>query len=252
MKKLFVVAIAAAMVFGGASMVLAAGNDGSGIRGSSHDFSDDIHLVTTGTKPTELSWNNRQEICRVCHAPHDKGRTNYENGLLWNHKSSELTFTMYSELAGFDTLDGTVDTTVTGSSKLCMGCHDGATNIDAFDNKSGPTGGTFTIAAYASTSINQGASTGALHGNHPVSITYEWAADGELADPTVGTFDDGNTIASVLESNKVQCASCHDVHNKNTAPGSSLLRSPNTMLISKGGDGTNADASKLCLTCHTK
>lgn len=249
MKKVLLTAVAMAMVVGGASTVMALGNDGSGIAGSSHDFSDNvIHADKSGTILDE-AWNNRQEICRVCHAPHDKGRTTYENGLLWNHALSNLTFTMYSNLAGFESLDGTVDGQPTGSSKLCLGCHDGATNIDAFDNKQGA--GTFTIAAYANASINQGASTGHLEGNHPVSITYSFGTDLELADPATTTFADGSLLAKVLESNKVQCASCHDVHNKNTAPGSSLLRTANTLLTSKGGDGTTT-ASALCLTCHTK
>ena len=251
MKKVLLTAVALAMVTGGASMVMAAAaNDGLGIAGSSHDFSDGVMIANDGVTVLDESWNNRQEICRVCHAPHDKGRTTYQNGLLWNHKiSSELTFTMYSDLGGFDTLDGTVDTLPTGSTKLCMGCHDGVTNVDAFDNKQ--TAGSFNIAAYDNASINQGDSSGALHGNHPVSITYEFALDGELADPAVGMFGDGSTIAKVLESGKVQCASCHDVHNKGTAAGSSLLRSPNTLLTGKGGDGSTT-ASALCLTCHTK
>lgn len=243
MKKVLLTAAVMAMVAGGASMVMAAGNDGTGIVGSSHDFSDNVLLAAkTGATVIDESWNTRQEICRVCHAPHDKNRTRYEDGLLWNHAVSDLTFTMYSS----ETLDGAVDAQPTGSTKLCMGCHDGATAINTFDSLSG----TINITAYNNTSINMGASTGHLDGNHPVSVVYDNTADLELNDPAVATFDDGNTVAKVLQEGKVQCSSCHDVHNKNTAPGSSLLRTGNTLLVSKGG-GPNK-ASALCLTCHNK
>ncbi|MBW6512972.1 MAG: hypothetical protein K0A93_12815 [Desulfuromonadaceae bacterium] len=250
MKKFLVLMAAAAMVTAGASMALAAtANDGLGIQGSSHDFSDNVNLANKAATAPAEGWNNRQEICRVCHAPHDKGRTTYTNGLLWNHKTSDLTFTMYSNQGGFTSLDGTVDAQPTGSSKLCLSCHDGATNIDAFDNKQAL--GTITIAAYENASLNQGASTGHLEGNHPISITYEEALDGELNVAATTFFADGSSIAKVLEDGKVQCASCHDVHNKGTAAGSSLLRSPNTLDAAKGGDGTST-ASALCLTCHNK
>jgi len=237
MKKVLLTAAVVAMVAGGASMVMAAAaNDGLGIVGSSHDFSDGTLLAAkNGATVTNEDWNTRQEICRVCHAPHDKNRTRYTDGLLWNHQVSDVTFTMYSS----ETLDGVVDDQPTGSSKLCMGCHDGVTSIDTFDNITGTTA----ITAYANTSINIGASGGHLEGNHPVSITYN-TADSEL-NPTSNTFGDGSTIAKVLQDGKVQCSSCHDVHNKGTFAGSSLLRSGNKI-------ATGSTASGLCLTCHNK
>jgi len=222
-------------------VMAAAANDGLGIVGSSHDFSDGTLLAAKiGATVTDESWNTRQEICRVCHAPHDKNRTRYEDGLLWNHQVSSQTFTMYDS----ETLNGVVDNQPTGSTKLCMGCHDGATAIDTFDSLDGTT----VITAYANTSINMGASTGHLDGNHPVSITYN-TDDSEL-NATSNEFDDGSTIAKVLQDGKVQCSSCHDVHNKNTASGSSLLRTANTLDATKGG--AEGKASALCLTCHNK
>lgn len=245
MKKFIVAVAASAVVLGGATLAMAAGNDGSGIVGSSHDFADNVSLAKKAgsTITAEATWNTRGEICRVCHAPHDKNRTRYEAGLLWNHELSTITFTMYSS----ETLDGLMDAQPSGSSKLCMGCHDGVTAIDTFDSLTG----TQDITAYNNTSINMGASLGHLDGNHPVSITYDNVNDIELNDPAATSFDDGNTIAKVLQGGKVQCSSCHDVHNKNTAVGSSLLRSANTLSVSKGGDGATT-ASKLCLTCHNK
>jgi hypothetical protein len=53
------------------------------------------------------------------------------------------------------------------------------------------------------------------------------------------------TIASVLDNGKVQCSSCHDVHDQESVAGSHLLRVAQT--VAQGGT-----ASGLCLTCHIK
>jgi predicted CXXCH cytochrome family protein len=47
------------------------------------------------------------------------------------------------------------------------------------------------------------------------------------------------TIDDILFANQVQCASCHDVHNQESVPGTHLLR------VDQTGSG-------LCLTCHIK
>jgi predicted CXXCH cytochrome family protein len=77
-----------------------------------------------------------------------------------------------------------------------------------------------------------------LTDDHPVSISY--ALDTELAPSTnpsgVGTT--GNDIATdMLFAGNVECASCHDVHNKYGI--ASLLKKDNA-------------ASALCQTCHAK
>ncbi|NOY60274.1 MAG: cytochrome C, partial [Calditrichaeota bacterium] len=80
--------------------------------------------------------------------------------------------------------------------------------------------------------------------DHPVSFTYDAAlasTDGGLYDPTSQTSGLGGTIdADMLYSSKLQCASCHDVHNNhsNGTSGHLLVKS-------------NA-SSALCLTCHNK
>jgi hypothetical protein len=79
------------------------------------------------------------------------------------------------------------------------------------------------------------------------------AADGALHDPSTRAVTVGaggsrsltGTVASLMLFNgRLECASCHDVHNTFTAAdgvgvGYPLLR------VSKGG-------SAICLTCHNK
>ena len=242
----FLVGGAALLVSGAAS----ADGNGAGIVGSPHDFSTE-------------TWNFRHEICRVCHVPHDHDR-NYDlfsNGLLWNHQLSAATYQMYAEeglsnptFANF--IDGAFDGEPTGVAKLCLGCHDGTVGIDQFDRNTGATGSSSGVATTWIDDFDAGfqipggsvpdigANTN-LTGTHPLSIVYDEIADSGL-NPKTNAMGTG-TIQDVLEPTaagfKVQCSSCHDVHDGagESVPGTHLLRVSNA-----------TPASGLCLTCHAK
>jgi len=246
-QRILLVFACAGLLISGA---VGADGNGAGIVGSPHDFSSE-------------TWNFRQEICRVCHVPHDHDR-NYElfaNGLLWNHQLSAETYQMYAEegatnptFASF--IDGAFDNEPTGVAKLCLGCHDGTVGIDQFDRNSGATGSDSGIATVVIGDINPGFQIpgagvpriGAdmnLTGTHPLSIVYDEIADSGL-NPKTNAMGSG-TIQDVLEPTaagfKVQCSSCHDVHDGvgEAIPGTHLLRVSNA-----------TPASGLCLTCHKK
>lgn len=176
------------------------------ITGSAHDFSGEAYT---------------NEICNVCHAPHAGNLVN--NAPLWSHDVSTASWTMYSNPA---TIDGTIDATPGGVSLLCLSCHDGTVAVDSFG---GATGTTFVTG-------NELIGTD-LSNDHPISITY--AGDADLAAATAPSGVAGGTTidADMLFVGKVECASCHDVHNAYNI----------NMLLKK----SNAN-SGLCLTCHTK
>jgi predicted CXXCH cytochrome family protein len=193
-------------------LLLPAFSVGQSITGSEHDFSSS-------------SWNTTGEICVVCHTPHN-ANISVTEAPLWNHQTTSATYQLYSS----STLNATMTQPDSGS-KLCLSCHDGTVAIDNFGST---TNGTNFI------------STGALIGtdlrnDHPVSFTYDTTLatnDGGLFDPSTHTSGLGGTIAQdLLYSSKMQCASCHDVHNSSGL--THLLR------ISNAGSG-------LCLTCHNK
>jgi predicted CXXCH cytochrome family protein len=104
----------------------------------------------------------------------------------------------------------------------------------ALDNFGGTTGGTNFIGGGALIGTD-------LSNDHPVSFVYDANlanSDGGLYDPTNTQSGLGGTInEDMLIGAKVQCASCHDVHNGYGNP--HLLLKAN-------------DASALCLTCHNK
>jgi predicted CXXCH cytochrome family protein len=80
-----------------------------------------------------------------------------------------------------------------------------------------------------------------LEDDHPVSFVYNTSLsiqDDGLKDPSTESTALGNTIEiDLLYEGRVECASCHDVHD--LAGISNLLRFSN-------------EGSALCITCHDK
>lgn len=206
------------LVAAAATLLLAQSAIGGTITGSAHDFK-------------AQAWTGGQ-ICIVCHAPHNN--LNSAGTLLWNRADSAAAFTMYTS----PTMQSAAAMTVGGVSKLCMSCHDGTIAVDSF-------GGSNTGTYYAAPDKLVGPN---LSNDHPIGMTYDAAlvtSDGALqAVTTAVTIGSGGqtkagTIASnMLAGGKVECSSCHDVHNTYTA-GGALLK------VSNSGSG-------LCLTCHIK
>ena len=248
MKKLIALAT---MFFLGAGMSTLTH---AAVTGSSHDFTDGLKGKSgntgAGTAVSE-AWNGRNEICRVCHVPHDHSQAaqRYTNGLLWNHGVSSATYTMYDN-AWSDTLTGAQSAQPDGPSKLCLGCHDGTVAIDTFDKYAGGTiwfDGTATgySTGYKVPGFMDGGNLD-LRGTHPLAIAFPAGEIGtEFNDPSVAAWIGGETVASTMSSGKMHCSTCHDVHSQNIAAGSHLLRAAQT--VAQGGV-----ASGLCLTCHIK
>ena len=206
---------------------IVANGSGAGVVGSPHDFSTE-------------TWNTREEVCRSCHVPHDHQRDIYQLGLLWNHETSTATYTTYTSV------DGTVAGQPDGVSKLCLSCHDGTVGIDEWAGKNVGAGTGFIGDFNADYQVPGNITTpNDLSRTHPLSVPYVYDAadlDG-LHDPTSPMGTSG-TINDVLELGKVQCSSCHDVHDNEAVAGTHLLR-----VAQKASQGT---ASGLCVSCHNK
>jgi len=207
-----------------------ANGSGAGIVGSPHDFSD---LVSN-------PWNTRQELCRTCHIPHDHQSNMYPQGLLWNHEVTSQVFTPYAFM------DGTSAGQPDGVSKMCLGCHDGTVGIDEWDRKN-VGAGTIFIGDYDAGYMVPGTNNaGDLRRTHPLSVDYVYDAtdaDG-LNDPATTPMGTSGMIEEVLPQGKVECSSCHDVHDNEAVAGTHLLRIAQS--------ATMGQASGLCLSCHNK
>lgn len=126
--------------------------------------------------------------CVGCHSPHN---ANTDAGPpLWGPADTNSTFVMYTSPT-YDANDAHADAQPTGSSRLCLSCHDGA-------DAGAPDLGTD------------------LNNSHPISFLYDPALkvlDPSLNDPSTTLSTLGEHIDDdLLESGKMQCTSCHEIH----------------------------------------
>jgi len=205
----------------GALLLIAGRNGAAGtLAGSAHDFST-------------LNWSGGK-ICVACHTTHNSN-TSVADAPLWNHALTAATYTLYTS----PTLKASL-TQPGGNSKLCLSCHDGTVAIDSFG---GATGTTMIKAAN-----NVGTS---LKDDHPIGFTYDATLatlNGSLFNPAAKTITIGSSpsktgtiAATMLYNGKMECSSCHDVHN--------------TFAVGANGTGMVKMAlagSAICLACHNK
>lgn len=205
------------------------------IVGSFHDL---VHIDDVHTKNWTSVYNNYGEICVYCHTPHG---ANENVSVLWNrHLPDSLSYTLYQS----STLSSSPQPP-SPVSLLCLSCHDGTIAVDTILNmpSTGVTLGSkhgsmkvpyetvYDCAACHSGWIRDFSGTFLgtdLSNNHPVSIEYS------ASDPGLKPLPLANGLK--LVDNKVECVSCHDVHNPQYRP---FLRIPDT-------------GSALCYTCHNK
>lgn len=197
------------------------------------------NLSTSGqTAGNTIYAVNQTEICIFCHFPHSTGNPTF----LWNHAMSTATYTFYTS----PTMNAATPTALSGSSSYCMSCHDGTVAVgdviragqlgeDPIQMNGVDANGTLpdTIPANLGTSLTD---------DHPVSIQYE---DGLFSstneDPDLRDRTTANTVANggitlYLESERVECGTCHNPHDNTNG---AFLEVSNT-------------GSQLCLTCHLK
>ena len=189
------------------------------IFGSPHDFRE--HLTSRST-----------EICTPCHVPHS---TKTLPAPLWDYALSSQTYSMYGKTSS-SAMNAQPGNQPDGMSKICLSCHDGIVAPDAYGGNGGRTVPLFGNGLLVAVPSN----------NHPISFVYDTALamkDGDLYDPSIRlsglTGSTGTIQTDMLFAGKMECASCHDVHNTKALPGTKLLVK-------------DIAGSMLCLTCHHK
>ncbi|MBF0559996.1 MAG: hypothetical protein HQL08_14590 [Nitrospirae bacterium] len=242
-------------------------NGGTGITGTFHDLSS-----TTGVggqwvgNTTSTGTNNR--ICIFCHAPHNTKGPNSGTGYtylpLWNHELSTVstyqTFSTGTAQVGSpdandpnNTTDGIKLQANIGQpgavSKLCLSCHDGSVAVSAYGMNAAdsylhsPDGTAGTKMTGTSNGIKQIGAGGDLSNHHPIGFNYNDAQskDQEIAQSTTTLSSaSGVRVKDVLIDGKMECITCHDVHNsKNESGAEKFLWKSDTH-------------SRFCLTCHLK
>jgi predicted CXXCH cytochrome family protein len=171
--------------------------------------------------PGQIKAVTETEVCLFCHTPHNA----QPDTPLWNHAGSTASYRPYSS----STLNARVGQP-TGSSKLCLSCHDGTVALGMVHSR--PAG--IALRNGVTTMPVGPANVGTdLSDDHPVSFTFDSALaalNGELRDPQTL-----NQRVRLDHNQQVQCTSCHDPHDNQYGQ---FLVQENT-------------GSLLCLQCHT-
>ncbi len=197
--------------------------------GLGEPLSNKHDLSATGPGAIHAQSTTETQACVFCHTPHAANG----QGELWNHAATAATFTPYTST----TLDaGNHPGAPTGSSRLCLSCHDGTIAI-------GATGSHGTIAVtgagaggrmpLGSSNLGGSGTNADLSDDHPVSFVPVPSA--ELRNPP-----DGDAV-KLDAGGELQCTSCHDPHNDS--------RDANPDGLKKFLVKDNR-ASALCTTCH--
>ncbi len=208
----------------------------------------DLSFFTTAWPASPSYRTDEVQVCIFCHTPHGGSLT----GPLWNKPTPGAgTFTMYSNPANAFKVEMNSVVTVNDESLLCLSCHDGSIGVNNLLNFgqaearpnvlenpgvevsiTGSPGANPRIGALTSSDPN---GTGHLEDDHPISLNYVTAVSndtrGELR--PIGSVD---SRIKFFGGNRLECASCHDVHDNSIPP---------FLVMSNSG-------SALCLSCHDK
>lgn len=242
------------------SLFAGSGTAHAGIAGSKHDFSaPNAAGKSQYAGYFKISGVSITEICVFCHTPHNASST----GLLWNRQNEDyagggFTWEPYSS----PTLSAVNNNVApSGISLMCMSCHDGITAIGAnlldgsqvLRNAPGAGNPAVTFDALAAgvpsdrlgdlfwdsapitgagPNITNGDPSNSaqlldMSNDHPVSIQYTGSS-------IIGASPTDARLR--LFNGKVECSTCHLVHDPTNAP---FLAMPNT-------------SSNMCRSCHNK
>ncbi len=194
----------------------------------------------------DLSSATSPEVCVWCHTTHNANTTT--DGPLWNRSRTTAVFDVYSS-----STMGTNPGIPSAESLLCLGCHDGVLSPDQAgyagnNNKhsvlnyhGSPDTTSYQNCERCHSDLYSGRPRTLVLGtnlgdDHPISMNYPTPAE----DPDFNTPPDPQNGWGEhnirLVNGRVECVSCHDVHNPDIPP---------FLNVSNSG-------SALCFTCHAK
>jgi hypothetical protein len=184
----------------------------SAIVGGPHDLRTNTSV--TGLAGTAPGYT----LCNFCHIAHKfadlTGVPASAGPLLWNHTlSSTTSYGTYtsSSFAGYGTDITDLGTVATPTvSNLCLSCHDGTVAVNSWYSTPGSG-----ITNPGSSKMDLQYTVNDLTQQHPINFTYNAAlatAAGIRVPASTTSVDGAGEIP--LFQGKMQCATCHDPHNK--------------------------------------
>jgi predicted CXXCH cytochrome family protein len=187
--------------------------------------------------PGRIRATAEQQICIFCHTPHRASAIQP----LWNRNMPVNAYRVYSS----NTLSA-VPGQPTGSSKLCLSCHDGTIALGSVLSRGqtiGMAGGITTLPPGKS---NLGTD---LSDDHPISFRYDSSLvskDPKLVEPAAIP----KTLRLDGQAN-LQCSTCHDAHD-NSRGNFLVLDNSNSQLCIACHKNTNTTVTghQQCTACH--
>jgi len=153
---------------------------------------DTKHNLSIGGPGSKTS-SEEIRVCIFCHTPHHANAVG-DYMPLWSRELSGANYTLYDS----STIQAEPGQP-TGSSRLCLSCHDGTIALGMLSSG-------FNLLDLKHTGLEN--LTTDLSDDHPISFVYDMnlALTSELQDPSLLP----NEIQ--LEEGRLECSSCHDAH----------------------------------------
>ena len=190
---------------------------GSSAQETSSVVNSKHNLTASGPGPIKVA--GASEVCIFCHTPHASNPI----APLWNRNDSGAYYETYEST----TLKAAVGQP-TGTSRLCLSCHDGTIALtETYNSRNAIKGQTIFIspgdAGYIGTDLTN---------DHPISFVY----DSALATRKRGLRDPATLPAELPldHQHQLQCTTCHDPHDDSLGY---FLRMDNL-------------ESQMCTSCH--
>lgn len=156
------------------------------------------NLAASG--PGQVKSLSESDICVFCHTPHNARK---DIKFSWNREQSPANYIPYTS----STLYASPGQP-TGTSKLCLSCHDGTIALGALHSKR-------QNVQFAGTSIMPPSSKGRLgtdlRDDHPISFDYSESLS--MGNDELVPSSSLPLQVKLDEHNELQCTSCHDAHD---------------------------------------
>jgi predicted CXXCH cytochrome family protein len=229
---------AAVLVLASASGAMSGENPGTGIQNTAHDLGRGGGILG-GMADAGLE----ERLCFYCHTPRhattmsETTAEDVNRYPIWSQAAVTITsFETYTQGGGIIGQPGSV-------SRICLSCHDGlvATSVYGYVRPSAIWN--VSRGQTAADEILLRRHVGDPSRHHPIGFDYHdiVAKDDEINPATsdlLGVNAYGMTIGDLLWSGRIECSSCHDVHNtKNEGRKFTWIED---------------SGSNLCFTCHKK
>ncbi len=217
-------------------IVLVTGTAALAQQGASSIVNSVHNLSATG--PGAVRATAEQEVCIFCHTPHNAAPVQP----LWNRSTPASAYRPYTSNS-LNALPGQP----TGSSKLCLSCHDGTIALGNVLSRGQPismAGGITSLRpghrGYIGTDLTD---------DHPISFRYDSTLigkDPKLRDPK------SLPHAVRLDANQeLQCTSCHDAHDNSRGKFMVMDNSNSQLCNSCHNMGATTVTNHMqCASCH--